>query len=564
MLSSLSRPRRPSRKMRRARQRCRPRRGVQRGRHVEVHRVPGAAGGERSHGAAFRVVAELRLNRLSTARCTRRPQRAEQHHGRRRDTRQRRGARRTPARMTRPGVRPNPEPGHDQDQPGSGRSASRCRTGGALEDRDADRGRDQRHAISDSAAGRSRRTAATETTRAATAEAYTNHLSCRRCSGPEPAGSGRCMETTPARNTNGPTVVAGCQLVASGATAQPGRADAGSWRRSCVGVIAEAAPVGQPGGTAIHTTGRHRGDGGRPSGNGQRDQEEERRRDPEGHGKDPARPGRPGQSGGRGARRVRLGGHAERRHRRPGQEVPAQAVPARTAISTPTSANESVAGMKPNTPVQVTPPVRPSTTFAASSRRSGRAASRARRSAPLRHVSLPRSLWSRAGPGSTPAIRQRYGRRPAGHDEAMSPPSFGAAARILAERDPVIARLVAEAGPPRLSRPAESHFGTLVRAIVYQQLAGARGGRHPRAPGGRPRRRRSNVARGAAGPLRRAVAGGRPVGQQDGVVAGPGRPRCSTAPSSSTPRASPARSDDEVIARLSRCGGSGRGRRTCS
>ena len=54
----------------------------------------------------------------------------------------------------------------------------------------------------------------------------------------------------------------------------------------------------------------------------------------------------------------------------------------------------------------------------------------------------------------------------------MSPRSFGAAARILAERDPVIARLVAEAGPPRLSRPTESHFATLVRAIVYQQLAG--------------------------------------------------------------------------------------------
>ena len=54
----------------------------------------------------------------------------------------------------------------------------------------------------------------------------------------------------------------------------------------------------------------------------------------------------------------------------------------------------------------------------------------------------------------------------------MSRPSFGAAARILAERDPVIARLVAEAGPPRLSRPTELHFGTLVRAIVYQQLAG--------------------------------------------------------------------------------------------
>ncbi len=54
----------------------------------------------------------------------------------------------------------------------------------------------------------------------------------------------------------------------------------------------------------------------------------------------------------------------------------------------------------------------------------------------------------------------------------MSTPSFGAAARILAERDPVIARLYAEAGPPRLPRPAETHFGTLVRAIVYQQLAG--------------------------------------------------------------------------------------------
>jgi DNA-3-methyladenine glycosylase II len=47
------------------------------------------------------------------------------------------------------------------------------------------------------------------------------------------------------------------------------------------------------------------------------------------------------------------------------------------------------------------------------------------------------------------------------------------AARILATRDPVIARLVAAAGPPRLRRPQESHFASLVRAIVYQQLAGA-------------------------------------------------------------------------------------------
>jgi DNA-3-methyladenine glycosylase II len=51
--------------------------------------------------------------------------------------------------------------------------------------------------------------------------------------------------------------------------------------------------------------------------------------------------------------------------------------------------------------------------------------------------------------------------------------SHNQAARILADRDPVIARLLAEAGPPRFRRPNDSHFGALVRAIVYQQLAGA-------------------------------------------------------------------------------------------
>jgi len=50
--------------------------------------------------------------------------------------------------------------------------------------------------------------------------------------------------------------------------------------------------------------------------------------------------------------------------------------------------------------------------------------------------------------------------------------SHAAAARILAARDPVIARLVEDAGLPRLRRPAESNFTALVRAIVYQQLAG--------------------------------------------------------------------------------------------
>jgi DNA-3-methyladenine glycosylase II len=46
------------------------------------------------------------------------------------------------------------------------------------------------------------------------------------------------------------------------------------------------------------------------------------------------------------------------------------------------------------------------------------------------------------------------------------------AARLLAERDPVIARLVTEAGLPSFPQPDESHFGALVRSIVYQQLAG--------------------------------------------------------------------------------------------
>jgi DNA-3-methyladenine glycosylase II len=46
------------------------------------------------------------------------------------------------------------------------------------------------------------------------------------------------------------------------------------------------------------------------------------------------------------------------------------------------------------------------------------------------------------------------------------------AARQLADRDPALARLVAEAGPLSLPVPTETHFGTLVRAITFQQLAG--------------------------------------------------------------------------------------------
>jgi DNA-3-methyladenine glycosylase II len=51
--------------------------------------------------------------------------------------------------------------------------------------------------------------------------------------------------------------------------------------------------------------------------------------------------------------------------------------------------------------------------------------------------------------------------------------SYRAAAAILSERDPVLRRLAAQAGPVRVSPPTESHFAALVRAILYQQLAGA-------------------------------------------------------------------------------------------
>lgn len=47
------------------------------------------------------------------------------------------------------------------------------------------------------------------------------------------------------------------------------------------------------------------------------------------------------------------------------------------------------------------------------------------------------------------------------------------AARLLAERDPVVARLVADAGLPRFPAPDPSHFASLVRSVTHQQLAGA-------------------------------------------------------------------------------------------
>jgi DNA-3-methyladenine glycosylase II len=46
------------------------------------------------------------------------------------------------------------------------------------------------------------------------------------------------------------------------------------------------------------------------------------------------------------------------------------------------------------------------------------------------------------------------------------------AATALAERDPVVRRLVEETGLPQVHAPTESRFAALVRTIAYQQLAG--------------------------------------------------------------------------------------------
>jgi 3-methyladenine DNA glycosylase/8-oxoguanine DNA glycosylase len=55
----------------------------------------------------------------------------------------------------------------------------------------------------------------------------------------------------------------------------------------------------------------------------------------------------------------------------------------------------------------------------------------------------------------------------------MARPSLGAATAEVASRDPVLADLVARVGPIRYPpRDRNGPFGSLVRAIVFQQLAG--------------------------------------------------------------------------------------------
>lgn len=139
-------------------------------------------------------------------------------------------------------------------------------------------------------------------------------------------------------------------------------------------------------------------------------------------------------------------------------------------------------------------------------------------------------------------------------DGAARKVSFTAAAKILADRDPVIARLVAETGLPRLGRPAETHFGTLVRAVVYQQLAGraaaAIHGRLLAALGDGPQPeallRLSDEELRAVGLSRNKMASLRDLAARvlDGTVV-------------LSPRGLARESDDEIVARLSAVRGIG-------
>jgi len=132
--------------------------------------------------------------------------------------------------------------------------------------------------------------------------------------------------------------------------------------------------------------------------------------------------------------------------------------------------------------------------------------------------------------------------------------THAAAARVLAEREPVIARLLEQAGPPRFRRPTESHFGTLVRAIVYQQLAGnaaaAIHGRLIAALGGdvqpEPLLALSDEQMRAVGLSRNKVASLRDLAAKvlDGTVV-------------LSPRGLARESDDEIVARLSAVRGIG-------
>src|ERR1700749_605189 len=126
--------------------------------------------------------------------------------------------------------------------------------------------------------------------------------------------------------------------------------------------------------------------------------------------------------------------------------------------------------------------------------------------------------------------------------------SYTEATRILAERDPVLAGLVAEAGPMRIPRRTLSPFESLVQAIVYQQLAGAAARAiHGRLVAALPDGVAPEPLLALSDETLRAVGlSGR---RARSLRALPARALDGTAVLS--PRSPPRQSDDDIIARLS-------------
>jgi DNA-3-methyladenine glycosylase II len=88
-------------------------------------------------------------------------------------------------------------------------------------------------------------------------------------------------------------------------------------------------------------------------------------------------------------------------------------------------------------------------------------------------VLAPRKAAPRKAAPRQTGPRQAAPRKAAPRKAAPTKIGARQAAEILAAADPVLARLVDEAGPPSFPRPTESHFATLVRSVTHQQLAGA-------------------------------------------------------------------------------------------
>ena len=142
---------------------------------------------------------------------------------------------------------------------------------------------------------------------------------------PEPDESGR---PRPRSSTKIWTEVSGCRPPSAARRAVTGSAARGSWSEKLTSEMAEVTISAAPPTTATHSTGRHRREGGRPSGNSSRVTKNSEPGDPQQHGEGPADPRRAGQLGPRrAARRRPCASTRDRAYRRRGQEQPAQAVP---------------------------------------------------------------------------------------------------------------------------------------------------------------------------------------------------------------------------------------------